>query len=371
MITIPNVNGELILSKDENGYAEVIEDFPNASFITIITYNISSNSNDLLDKLHSLSNDKEVTVITQIPNRWNNYYNLAVKKKALTQMEQYCSSLDPDKFSCHLSTYFNQENHAKIIMTENIAYIGSQNFSDGSQNNFESGIIIRDPNVISQIQENMVKAILDASTPYSSSFYFLHQETLIYSLQECKRIVKEFEGNLFIVAEVGPGLDDVEVLSDNASLKIEDWEDIVLYHEDVFSIVENIESHDGTTLDLATALTFSELKIKLAVIQMELAALANFNPDVLEFAEEDYRYSSGEPEELEIALQKASNAIADQHSNIMHKMHYKQNEIKESLQHIPSLLEQLITSLKEYKFYTNSEAINNTGLPSEIIQDRD
>ncbi|VXC71048.1 conserved hypothetical protein [Bacillus mycoides] len=371
MNTIPDVNGELVLSKDENGYAEVIEDFQNASSITIITYNISPHKNDLLDKLHQLSDDKDVTVITKIPSRWNYYTTYDAKKKALTQIEQYCSRLDPSKFSCHLSTYFNEENHAKIIMTENIAYIGSQNFSDESRNNFESGIIIRDSDVILQIREQMVEEILDASTPYSSSFYYLHQEGLLYWLQECKRIVQEFEGNLYTVAEVGPGLEDVEVLSNNALLKAEDWEDIIQYHEDVFSIVENIESHESITLNLAAALTLHELKIKLEVIKMELAALASFNPNILEIAGEDYRYYSGEPEEFEIALQAASNAIAEQHSDIMHRMQDKTDEIKDSLQQIPSLLEQLITSLKEYKFYTNSAVINNTGLQSEIIQDRD
>lgn len=144
MITIANINGELVLSKDENGYAEVLEDFQDASSITIVTYNISSYKDDLLSNLHQLSSDKEVMVITKVPSRWEYYRNDYKKEEALKQMEQYCSRLDPGNFSCHLSTFFNQKNHAKIIMTENIAYIGSQNFSDESRNNFESGIIIRD-----------------------------------------------------------------------------------------------------------------------------------------------------------------------------------------------------------------------------------
>ncbi|WP_228483147.1 phospholipase D-like domain-containing protein, partial [Pseudomonas aeruginosa] len=115
------------------------------------------------------------------------YRNDYKKEEALKQMEQYCSRLDPGNFSCHLSTFFNQKNHAKIIMTENIAYIGSQNFSDESRNNFESGIIIRDSDVIMQIREQMVKEILDASIPFSSSYYYLHQEELLYWLEECKR----------------------------------------------------------------------------------------------------------------------------------------------------------------------------------------
>ncbi|EEM01677.1 MULTISPECIES: hypothetical protein [Bacillus] len=44
------------------------------------------------------------------------------------------------------------------------------------------------------------------------------------------------------------------------------------------------------------------MKIKLAVIKTELAALARFNPNVFESAEKEYRSYSGEPEEFEIAL---------------------------------------------------------------------
>ena len=38
--------------------------------------------------------------------------------------------------------FFNFSNHAKIVGTENIVYIGSANFSNESKNNIESGIII-------------------------------------------------------------------------------------------------------------------------------------------------------------------------------------------------------------------------------------
>lgn len=370
MITIANTNGELVLSKDENGYAEVLEDFQDASSITIVTYNISSYKDDLLSNLHQLSSDKEVMVITKVPSRWEYYRNDYKKEEALKQMEQYCSRLDPGNFSCHLSTFFNQKNHAKIIMTENIAYIGSQNFSDESRNNFESGIIIRDSDVIMQIREQMVKEILDASIPFSSSYYYLHQEELLYWLEECKRIVQEFDGDLFTDVEVGYGL-YVEILSDSAALKEEDWENIIQYHEEIFSIVEYIESNNSRTLDLSAVLTLQELKLKLAVIKTELAALANFNPNVIQTAEEDYRYYGAEPEEVEEALQAAMNKIAEQKSEIMDRMRNKTDEIKGALQHIPSLLEQLIDSLKNHKFYTNCDEINNTGLSSEIIQDRD
>ncbi|PFT36098.1 hypothetical protein [Bacillus cereus] len=67
--TIPNVNGELILSKDENSYEKVLNDFPNASYITIVTYNISASRNILLNRLRELDAEKDVTIVFKIKNR--------------------------------------------------------------------------------------------------------------------------------------------------------------------------------------------------------------------------------------------------------------------------------------------------------------
>jgi len=52
------------------------------------------------------------------------------------------------------------------------------------------------------------------------------------------------------------------------------------------------------------------LKIKLAVIKTELAALARFNPNVFESAEKEYRPYSGEPKEFEIALIESEPVVS-------------------------------------------------------------
>ncbi|PEP55283.1 MULTISPECIES: hypothetical protein [Bacillus] len=61
---------------------------------------------------------------------------------------------------------------------------------------------------------------------------------------------------------------------------------------------------------MAAASTLYELKIKLAVIKTELAALARFNSNVFESAEKEYRYYSGEPEEFEIALIESEPVVS-------------------------------------------------------------
>lgn len=71
--TIPNVTGELVLTKDECGYQEVIDSFAAATSITVVTYNISENQDELLDSLRGL--DAELRIITAIPSRMKYYAN--------------------------------------------------------------------------------------------------------------------------------------------------------------------------------------------------------------------------------------------------------------------------------------------------------
>lgn len=97
-------------------YQEVLDDFLNAKCVRILTYNISKNGyrNKLMDALKSLSPDIDV----------------------------------------------------KIIAPENILYIGSANYSDESQENIESGTLIRDKDAIKRIIDEVFPAIIDESTPY-------------------------------------------------------------------------------------------------------------------------------------------------------------------------------------------------------------
>lgn len=53
--------------------------------------------------------------------------------------------------SAGFSAFFNLHNHAKIIVTENIVYIGSANFSNESAKSIETGVIIEDRDFFAEI----------------------------------------------------------------------------------------------------------------------------------------------------------------------------------------------------------------------------
>lgn len=78
----------------------------------------------------------------------------------------YLERLNPKNFKSNPEVSFNFSNHAKIIATDNSLYIGSANYSDESQDNIESGTLIRDKSVIKRIFDEVFPVIMDESTPY-------------------------------------------------------------------------------------------------------------------------------------------------------------------------------------------------------------
>lgn len=71
-------------------------------------------------------------------------------------ISDYIRLLDAEKFDMHMSAFFNFSNHAKIIMTNNVIYWGSANYSDESKGNYEYGLISGDTELIQHIK-NVVR----------------------------------------------------------------------------------------------------------------------------------------------------------------------------------------------------------------------
>ena len=172
-------DAEFIMSKDELTYSAVIEDFKNASQIHILTYNISKDQNVLLKALRDCEEDTEICIVSNIPGRWESYFGKTYADKAKRNISLYKSKLSPQKIAEKAEVYFCFSNHAKIIMTDNIAYVGSSNFSEESADNFESGFISRDVDFIEFPQEEVFPWIIDSSSEYKTDEELLFLETAI------------------------------------------------------------------------------------------------------------------------------------------------------------------------------------------------
>lgn len=142
--------GEFVYNENGLNYQEVLDDFAKASKIRIITYNISKKEKggELISLLKELPEETDVQIITNIPSRFDTYYGSkageAMRAAFKKNCDIYMKKLNPVNFTPTVITAFNFCNHAKIIGTENIVYIGSANYSDESKYNIETGILIRD-----------------------------------------------------------------------------------------------------------------------------------------------------------------------------------------------------------------------------------
>lgn len=132
-----SINSEvkLVMTKDEFGYSEILDTMKESTFVRVITYNISKESESLINILESFEDDKDVIIITNIPNRFKRYTSSYAKGRAKQTISTYIERLNPDNYDANIRTFLNFGNHSKIIMTDKMAYIGSANFSDESKSN--------------------------------------------------------------------------------------------------------------------------------------------------------------------------------------------------------------------------------------------
>lgn len=163
---IPISNGTLVLTEGEAAYQQVLDEFPTAETITVVTFNISPKNSALLDSLSSAR--CKATLICNIPKRFPKYFGYtqkavqARKEQARLQIEAYLAAMDPTHFDTVVESFFCFRNHAKVVMTERIAFVGSANFSEESQSNWECGFLTSDPAAIAQLFAAVEQIKLDS-----------------------------------------------------------------------------------------------------------------------------------------------------------------------------------------------------------------
>lgn len=171
-MSIPISSGDIVLGRESMNYQRILDDFPNAKQVRILTYNISKNQyrNELMNALKSINADADVKIVSNIPSRMPTYYSTpageAMRRGYRNNFTAYLERLNPENFPSNPEVSFNFSNHAKIIGTENILYVGSANYSDESSDNIESGTIITDKDGIKKIFDEFFPVVIDESTPY-------------------------------------------------------------------------------------------------------------------------------------------------------------------------------------------------------------
>lgn len=148
-------------AKETYQFQEVLEDMKDAQIVRIITYNAQfEKNNNLYNYLTSIDENADVKIILGVPKfTYKKEYDDNDIIKSINKFYE-------NGYNGKIKLAFAPYNHSKIMGTENVLYIGSQNFSWGSRNNYEAGIILYDSSDIRNIYDRMFDEIWDRSIEY-------------------------------------------------------------------------------------------------------------------------------------------------------------------------------------------------------------
>ncbi len=362
-------NVKFVFSKNELGYQEVLDEMSDAKEITIITYNISDHHNHLINCLKHANDDCEINIITNIPSRWESYYNEQYRERARRKINLYMTKLNPEKFAQKVSVYFDFSNHGKIIMTDKIVYIGSENYSDESEQNTEFGFLSRDNNFIDYLKNEVFPEVKLNSAPYYEQDFtkLLFEATLIISaLFNAKNRLHE---EIYFPHEDIDGEWYYNDTESTLSLKtLEDIKEITntscKIASDIYDAIDTVTDSDENKTDTANELYEQLLeishKLEKLIFSDSVYQLAVFetNKYIDNLLQTKYAMEAYE-DNLEDCIDKALDDALGELSILAHAAHEELDHIFELIDNFKSTYSELIEFFKRHHKKINQE-IDNT-----------
>ena len=185
-----------------------------------MTYNISPKLDSLLlDTLKTAClNGTNAIIVTNIPKRFPSYFKEQYALAAKDMIDLYVRQMNPQGYGMRLNPYFAFHNHAKIVMTENMVYWGSSNYSDESSRNFECGTVSTDRELIAYLKDVLFPEIQSGSVPfykYNFAVALANLESLIPACQAARQ--KLFDAAFEPWSEYETNFQDVWIYRTNDS----------------------------------------------------------------------------------------------------------------------------------------------------------
>lgn len=364
-------NATFIYSKNELGYAPLLEEMKQAKEVAVITYNISERQHLLLDCLKSTPDDCDISIITNIPGRWEEYYGDEFRARAQQKIHIYMTKLAPEKFGKKAATYFNFNNHGKIIMTDSSIYIGSANFSEESTNNIEFGVISEDTDFITWIKQELIPEIKAKSIPYYkynytgllleanmllSAFFSAHNELFekIYIIADDWHINRKYYNDIY------------DCLTQFSLSKLENIaDDCIAVGNEIVGAISKICGEDSIEYDDIYQ-QFEQLKIGFSEIESlvtddSIVELAGFSTEgythhLLEF---DYGMEADE-ENLDYYLSLASDRASSELRDLCENARPYLEQLLKQSDSFYTLFGQMITLFSSQQIRKISPEIDNT-----------
>lgn len=320
LISYKLADAEFVAGENELCFKKVLDTFENAAYINILTYNISSNSDTLLDRIKQVGNkDVPINIITNIPSRWPFYRGDSSIKAARRNIAIYERKLDPKHIGSFAQIFFKFNNHGKIVMTDKAVYWGSANYSDESKKNYECGTISTDKKFIRFLNEEVFMPLISKATSYYSLEYNECLMALYSALSLIHNIHQEIVDASFDEwADYDTNFEPVKVFNkfdnylsnemlDRYLGSLEELEEIVQNLE--YNLIENEKEYDEKKLCDLILKYEDYMKRQIKKIQHQCKKIE----PLTEFDEEDYVnnllseefYSEAYDENLDYYAQKS------------------------------------------------------------------
>lgn len=364
-------NSKFVYSKNELGYQEVLDDFENASEITIITYNISEKKLALVSALRMAGERCIINIITNIPSRWEVYYGDTFRDKAKQKINLYLSKLNPDRLGINSKVFFDFSNHGKIIMTDHVVYVGSANYSEESANNTEFGFISRDKEFINYISSEVLPDIQATAIPY----YEYDYTSLLLEANVALSAIYNIKNELY--EEVYRLHDDVDgewyyYVEHEASLTVGTLDKVVQIvseackiASDIYDAIDTITNSDEYATTEANDKYEELLTLSSRIEEVRefdtLIELSQFDSEeyVNRQLQEEYAMEAYE-DNLENCIDLASDEAMDIIWNLTQAAKEDIDELIEDLQKFCEVYSSIIENLREREIKKVNSEIDNT-----------
>lgn len=380
MDSISISNSCAVFGRNECIYQCVLDDFKNAQFIGIITYNISPRTDsELLKSLKkACANGTNAVIITNIPKRFSSYFALRYAIAAKDMIDIYMKQLNPHDYGMKLNPYFAFHNHAKVVMTDNIVYWGSSNYSDESSNNIECGTISRDKELIKYLRDSLFPDIQNKSAPYYKYNYALAIANLEELIPACKSARKSlFDAAFEPWADYETCFEDkwvyrktdsevtVEFLQGFVAFysrfddALDIIDDIIYEYRELDELPDQVEGLKGLLEEYRHTYESFDDTISSLFEDLEQMAQYDVSSEACKRIIDDYGMEAYD-EELDYYAEKAMNEAADEYKKLIECSEQTVRDALDSLDSMIGYFEQLKENL--YHLLEVNSRIDNTGV---------
>ena len=363
-------SGRFVAHSNRLNYQEVLDDFPNANVIRIITYNISKNQrkDDLLDALKKSTAD--IKLITNVPSRMDEYFPTQagqnMRSAARRNIQIYISKLNPDNFPSQFVPYFNVNNHAKMIGTENIVYIGSANYSNESSDNIEAGIIIEDKEFIEKLYSEFFDKVEESSMSYYDEYFSafglfvlsLYAKFKYHYRNLLKNLYTDYQRTKWCVADaVFIDVDDLHTLYRD----LDELTSVGVAADNTYD--EENDEYNSALEELKNSFECISVEWLQEVISEDgsLYNLVVFDTDkkANDILQEEYAFDANE-EKLDFYAEKSLNTAMEIYSSLHNDFSEEADDFLAEIEKILSCLEKALQFTSKWKASKINPEIDNT-----------